>query len=45
MRGVASLTGTLLFQTGDRMLALQYRASRADAAAAVRLAKIALARM
>lgn len=39
------VAGTQYFLKGDRMLELQHRASNADDAAAVRLARIALARM
>jgi hypothetical protein len=39
------ITGTIYFLKGDHMLELQYRASRADEAAALRLASVALGRM
>lgn len=39
------ITGTIYFLKGDRMLELQHRASRADEAAALKLASVALGRM
>ena len=39
------VAGTQYFRKGDRMLELQHRASNADGAAAMRLARIALGRM